>query len=127
MPSVSTYGWFVLTAMLIVVIPGPSVLFTVGRSMALGRRVGLASVLGNNVGLSVLVLTVVLGIGALIAASQVGFLVLKIVGATYLAYLGAQTIRHRRQGENRFTTGSRHRVFVQSPLVGFTLAADTSA
>jgi threonine/homoserine/homoserine lactone efflux protein len=106
--------------MLIVVIPGPSVLFIVGRSMALGRRAGLVSVLRTNVGLSTLVLTVALGVGALIAASQVGFLVLKIVGAAYLAYLGAQTIRHRRHGERPLTTGSRHRVFVQSLLVGFT-------
>jgi threonine/homoserine/homoserine lactone efflux protein len=120
MPSLSTYVWFSLTAMLIVVIPGPSVLFIVGRSLALGRRAGLVSVLGNNLGLSALALAVAFGIGTLIAASHVTLIMLKIVGAAYLVYLGVQTIRHRRRVGPSAIAKSGHRIFVQSFLVGFT-------
>jgi threonine/homoserine/homoserine lactone efflux protein len=120
MPSASVYAWFLLTATLIVVIPGPSVLFVVGRSVALGRRAGLVSVLGNNLGLCAVVLAVAFGVGAVIAASQVAFVVLKAAGAAYLVYLGVQTIRHRRRLGSAGTSGSRHRIVVQSFLVGFT-------
>ncbi len=120
MPSLSTYGWFLLTAMLIVVIPGPSVLFIVGRSLALGRRAGLVSVLGNNLGLCALVLAVAFGIGTLIAASHVTLVVLKLGGAAYLMYLGVQTIRRRRRVGSSAVARPGQRIFVQSFLVGFT-------
>lgn len=116
----STYSWFVLTAFLIVIIPGPSVLFIVGRSLALGRRAGLVSVLGNNVGLGLLVAGVAFGIGALITASHAAFIVLKLAGAAYLVYLGVHTIRHRGQLATRGGAGSHRRVFRQSLIVGFT-------
>jgi threonine/homoserine/homoserine lactone efflux protein len=120
MPTLSVYLWFLLTAALIVVIPGPSVLFIVGRSLALGRRAGLLSVIGNNLGLCALVTAVAFGVGALITASHVAFLVLKTAGALYLVYLGVQTIRHRRQAAGPPSAAARRRVFAQSFTVGFT-------
>ena len=48
MPSIATLGAFALAAFAIIVIPGPSVLFAVGRSIALGRRAGMLSVIGNS-------------------------------------------------------------------------------
>ena len=120
MPSLSVYLWFLLTAGLIVAIPGPSVLFIVGRSLALGRRAGLVSVLGNNLGLCALVTAVAFGVGALITASHIAFLVLKTGGALYLVYLGGQAIRHRRQAGEPPSSADRRRVFAQSLLVGLT-------
>ena len=120
MPALSTYSWFTLTALLIVIIPGPSVLFIVGRSLALGRRAGLVSVVGNNIGLGFLVTAVAIGIGALITASHVAFIVLKLVGAAYLVYLGVHTVRNRKQTAADIGSPSHRRVFRQSLIVGFT-------
>ncbi|MFK3672510.1 LysE family translocator [Leifsonia aquatica] len=87
---------FALASVALIVIPGPSVLFVIGRSLALGRAGGLLSVLGNALGMLPLVIAVALGIGTLVAQSVVVFTVIKLVGAAYLVYLGIQAIRHRR-------------------------------
>jgi threonine/homoserine/homoserine lactone efflux protein len=88
---------FVLASVLLIMLPGPSVLFVLGRSIALGRRGGLLSVLGNALGMLPAIAAVALGIGALVAQSVVVFTVVKIAGAAYLVFLGIQAIRHRRE------------------------------
>jgi threonine/homoserine/homoserine lactone efflux protein len=86
---------FALTAFVIILIPGPSVLFTVSRAIVLGRAAGVATVAGNTVGAFTQVLAVAFGIGPLIEHSIVLFNVLKLAGAGYLIFLGIQAIRHR--------------------------------
>ncbi|WP_297081439.1 LysE family translocator [uncultured Demequina sp.] len=89
---------FVALSFVVIVIPGPSVLFIVGRALQHGRREALLSVIGNAGGEVVHAVLVAVGIGAIIAASATAFTVLKIVGGAYLVYLGIQAIRHRRDG-----------------------------
>lgn len=86
---------FVVASVVLIVIPGPSVLFVIGRSLALGRLGGLLSVVGNALGMVPLVTAVALGVGAIVAQSVVLFTIIKIAGALYLVYLGVQAIRHR--------------------------------
>jgi threonine/homoserine/homoserine lactone efflux protein len=86
---------FFAAALVLIAIPGPSVLFVVGRSLAHGRRVGLLSVLGNSLGIVPQIVAVALGVGAVVAASAVLFTAIKLVGAAYLIYLGVQAIRRR--------------------------------
>ena len=86
---------FALASVLLTLIPGPTVLFVIGRSLSLGRRAGLWSVVGNTLGLLPIVVAVALGVGALVAESVVVFTVVKVVGAAYLIYLGVQAFRHR--------------------------------
>jgi threonine/homoserine/homoserine lactone efflux protein len=86
---------FALAAFALIIIPGPSVLFVIGRSLSLGRKGGLLSVLGNALGMLPAVALVSLGVGSIVAESIIVFTVIKIVGAAYLVYLGIQTIRHR--------------------------------
>ncbi|WKK70305.1 LysE family translocator [Rathayibacter oskolensis] len=86
---------FVLASVALIVVPGPSVLFTISRSIAFGRRAGVLSVIGNAIGVTPAVLAVAFGVGAVIASSIVAFTVLKIAGAVYLVWLGVQAIRHR--------------------------------
>lgn len=86
---------FTLAALVLIVIPGPSVLFTIGRALALGRIGGLLSVLGNALGLLPVIALVALGVGGIVAQSVVLFTILKVAGAAYLVYLGIQAIRHR--------------------------------
>ncbi|KRC62795.1 lysine transporter LysE [Agromyces sp. Root81] len=87
---------FVVAAFVLIAIPGPSVLFTIGRSIALGRRSGFLSILGIALGGIPIVIAVALGVGAVIAQSVVVFTIVKIAGAVYLAYLGVHAIRHRK-------------------------------
>jgi threonine/homoserine/homoserine lactone efflux protein len=87
---------FTLTAAVLIAIPGPSVLFVVSRSIALGRGAGVATVAGNTVGAFTQVIAVAFGIGPLVERSVALFTVLKLAGACYLMFLGVQAIRHRR-------------------------------
>jgi len=88
---------FAAVALVIIVIPGPSVLFVVGRALAHGRRVALASVLGNEAGSLVLVALVAAGVGPLLERSALIFTVLKLAGAAYLVFLGARAFARRRR------------------------------
>ncbi|MFD7441209.1 LysE family translocator [Streptomyces sp. NPDC059909] len=87
---------FAAMSLLVIVIPGPSVLFVIGRALAHGRRTAMATVLGNVVGSYVLVVAVALGIGALVERSVTVFVAVKLAGAAYLVYLGVQAFRHRK-------------------------------
>ncbi|WP_345608914.1 LysE family translocator [Pseudonocardia adelaidensis] len=86
---------FAAMSFLLIVVPGPSVLFTVGRALAHGRRAALSSVVGNAIGAYVLVTAVALGVGAVVERSAVAFTVLKLAGAAYLVYLGIKAWRQR--------------------------------
>src|SRR6188508_2729992 len=94
--SAETLATFVVAAFVMVVIPGPTVLFTIGRAMALGRLGGFLSIVGTAVGSIVLVVAVALGVGTVIAQSAVLFTIVKVLGAGYLVFLGIQAIRHRK-------------------------------
>ena len=125
MISAGTILAFILASFIIIVIPGPSVLFVIGRSLALGRRAGLLSVLGNEAGVVPVVFAVAFGIGAIVSASIVVFTIIKVAGACYLAYLGIQAIRHRNDNlakatEERPRSTSAGRVFLQGFIVGVT-------
>lgn len=86
---------FGLVALVLIAVPGPSVVFTIGRALTYGRQVALTSVLGNSLGLLVVLVLVSLGLGDLVATSDVAFEVVKVGGAVFLVYLGIQALRHR--------------------------------
>ena len=113
---------FMLTSLVIIVIPGPSVLFAIGRAIALGRRAGVLSVVGNALGTVPAVIAVAFGVGAIVASSVVAFTVIKIAGALYLVYLGIQAIRHRHAhipGIQQRPTRAR-RLLAEGFIVGLT-------
>ena len=87
---------FALVALVVIAIPGPSVVFTVSRAITYGRTTALLTVLGNSLGLLTALLLVAVGLGDLVATSDVVYEVLKYGGAAYLLWLGVQAIRHRR-------------------------------
>lgn len=88
---------FGLAALIIIVIPGPSVVFTIGRALAYGRGVAFATVIGNTLGLVTIVVLVALGLGVIVQESIVVFTVLKLGGAAYLVYLGFEAVRRRKE------------------------------
>ncbi|KQY60417.1 lysine transporter LysE [Aeromicrobium sp. Root495] len=87
---------FGLAAFVLIAIPGPSVVFVIGRAIAYGRDVALLSVLGNTLGLVVVLVLVAAGLGYVVQTSAVVYTVLKLAGAAYLVWLGVQAWRHRR-------------------------------
>jgi threonine/homoserine/homoserine lactone efflux protein len=87
---------YLLTIFVLIVIPGPSVLFVVSRGVALGRRAALATVAGNTGGVLVQAVLVALGLGAIVERSDAVFTAIKLVGAVYLVLLGVRMIRRRR-------------------------------
>jgi threonine/homoserine/homoserine lactone efflux protein len=87
---------FVLVAFVLVLVPGPSVLFVVTRSLTLGRGAGVATVVGNTAGVYVQVVAVAFGLGALVQESIAAYTAVKLAGAAYLVFLGVQSFRHRR-------------------------------
>ncbi|CAN5497683.1 LysE family translocator [soil metagenome] len=113
---------FVLVAVPLIIAPGPSVLFIIGRSLSLGRVGGLLSVAGNAVGGLVIVVAVAFGVGILIAQSVVIFTIVKIGGAAYLIYLGVQAIRHRRATATAIAAAvaprAKWRILLQGFFVG---------
>jgi threonine/homoserine/homoserine lactone efflux protein len=86
---------FAAMSFLLIVIPGPSVLFVIGRALAQGRRAALTSVVGNTLGACVLVVAVALGVGSIVERSVLVFTVLKLAGAAYLVWLGVKAWRER--------------------------------
>jgi threonine/homoserine/homoserine lactone efflux protein len=92
MPSLPTFGLFIASALAMLIIPGPAVIYIVGRSIHQGRRAGLASVFGIAGGSMVHVTAATLGLSALLLASSLAFSVVKYAGAAYLIYLGVRTL-----------------------------------
>jgi len=112
---------FTLTAFVLIAIPGPSVLFVVSRAIALGRTAGVATVAGNTVGAFAQVVAVAFGIGALVERSVAVFTVLKLAGAAYLIFLGAQAIRHRRSLAEALGAQVERKTVARMVLDGFTV------
>lgn len=98
MPTSGQWLAFLIASILFIQVPGPSLLFTIGRALTVGRRDALLSVIGNASGLVTQVLAVAAGLGAIVTASATAYTVLKICGALYVVWLGISAIRHRRDG-----------------------------
>ncbi|MGI5195855.1 LysE family translocator [Streptomyces sp. CA-288835] len=95
---------FAAMSFLLIVVPGPSVLFVIGRALAQGRRAALTTVVGNTIGAYVLVVAVALGIGSLVERSVLVFTALKLAGGAYLVYLGVKAWRQRGALQAAFNT-----------------------
>ena len=114
---------FGVAALVLIAIPGPSVVFVIGRALAYGRGVALATVLGNSLGLLVVLALVAVGLGVVVQESIAVFTVLKLLGAAYLVHLGVHAVRHRHGftvADRRTTDGvlSRRRAVRQGFVVG---------
>jgi threonine/homoserine/homoserine lactone efflux protein len=87
---------FTLASFVLIVVPGPGVLFVVGRALSHGRRTAVATAAGHAAGNYVVAACVAVGLGAVLQRSAEVFIAVKLAGALYLVILGVQAIRHRR-------------------------------
>ena len=115
---------FAAAAFVLIVIPGPSVMFEISRSVALGRRAGLATVAGNALGELVQAAAVAVGVGAIIQRSAPLFTLVKVIGVAYIILLGVRAIRDRRSLSDALgvvaAPRSDRRIFVEGFVVGAT-------
>ena len=124
MPSAANILGFTLLAIVIIVVPGPGVLFAVGRALVLGTKPALLSVLGNALGVGVQIVVVALGLGVLIQSSPTAFFAIQVAGAIMIGYLGIRAIMQRTEsleGE-RARPNSRSTILKESVVVGLTNA-----
>lgn len=123
-PTTSQLLAFALASILFIQVPGPSLLFTIGRALTVGRRAALLSVLGNALGLIAQIVAVALGLGAIVAASAAAYTVLKIIGAVWVVWLGIQAIRHRGDARVALLLGERNPEKTSAALrTGFVVGA----
>ena len=110
--------------MVIILVPGPSVLFAIGRALVLGTRAALISVFGNALGVGLQILIVALGLGVLIQQSPDLFFVIKVAGALMIGYLGLKAIWQRKKldASNATVSPSGKKVLSESIVVGITNA-----
>ena len=103
----------------LLIVPGPSVLYIVTRSMDQGKAAGLVSVLGIHTGTIVHVAAAALGLSAILASSAVAFQIVKYAGAAYLIWLGVKALRERHQeaSEGRDRERSLGRIYAQGVVV----------
>ena len=87
---------FTLASVVLIIVPGPGVLFIVGRALSHGRRTAMATALGHATGNYVVAALVAVGLGAILQRSAQVFQVVKLAGALYLVWLGIQAIRRRK-------------------------------
>ncbi len=119
LPELHKLVLFIGASIVMLVIPGPAVLFIVARGISQGRLAAFASVLGVAVGSFVHVIAAVVGLSALMAGSAFAFSVVKYVGAAYLIYLGVMTLlkKHRPEVSPKIERKSLRRLFVDGIVV----------
>lgn len=91
---------FIAFALVIIAIPGPSVMFAISRALVLGKRGAVLTVVGNGIGVLVQALAVSVGLGVLIESNELLMHAIRLAGAGFLIYLGVTAIRRRRDGLN---------------------------
>jgi len=96
MISSAQLAGYTIASVVLIVIPGPGVLFVVGRALAHGRRTAIATAAGHATGNYVVAACVAVGLGTLLERSAQVFFAVKLAGALYLVWLGVQAVRHRR-------------------------------
>ncbi len=119
LPDFASLGLFMAAALVLLITPGPAVLYIVARSIDEGRRAGLVSMLGVHAGTLVDVAAAAAGLSALLAASAMAFSAVKYLGAAYLIFLGARRLLDRTTSVTSPRPGRRHlrRAFLDGVVV----------
>jgi RhtB (resistance to homoserine/threonine) family protein len=98
MLGIHHYWLFIATAIVLILTPGQDTFFILGRSLAGGRRAGIAAALGITAGSVIHTFLAALGLSALLATSTYAFTAVKFAGAAYLIYIGVRALLSRSHG-----------------------------
>jgi threonine/homoserine/homoserine lactone efflux protein len=123
MPPIGDVIAFAIASFLIIIIPGPSVLFTIGRGISYGKKAALVNVAGNSVGMLIGSLAVAIGIGTFVQSSDIAYALVGVLGGGYLVYLGYDAIKTRKDVAQALVMKSdpkpSSQLFKQGFVVGF--------
>jgi threonine/homoserine/homoserine lactone efflux protein len=108
MLGIHHYGWFLATAIVLVITPGQDTFFILGRSLSGGRASGIAAALGISAGSVIHTFAAALGLSALLATSPYAFMAVKFAGAAYLIYIGIRALLSRASGLPGQQPGARN-------------------
>ncbi len=124
MPTTENLIGWLLVSIVIIIIPGPGVTFVIARAMTIGRKGAVLTVFGHAAGVTLQILAVAFGLGALVASSALAFNIMKFVGAGFLVYLGIRSIITRKQPIDLTMDGTvkTKKVLSDSFIVGITNA-----
>jgi threonine/homoserine/homoserine lactone efflux protein len=119
MPEVPKIGMFVVASLVLLVSPGPAVLYVVTRSMNRGRIAGIVSSLGLCAGNVVQLAGIALGLSAILISSEVAFNIVKFMGAGYIIYLGVRRLLEREEhhASGRVCADGRGKIFLQGVVI----------
>lgn len=118
MIEITNPGLFITMSWILIITPGPDIIYVVTRGISLGRRAGMYSAFGVTLGLLVHTSFAALGLSVILKTSGMAFQIIKYLGAGYLIYLGARAIIER----NKFTINTnnnninRSKIFIQGLL-----------
>jgi threonine/homoserine/homoserine lactone efflux protein len=115
-PDGSTLLLFAGTSLALLAVPGPAVIYVVTRSLDQGRAAGIVSMLGVETGTFAYALAAAAGLTGLIAASEIGFTVVRYAGAAYLVYLGVRKLLQREEPADALPS-ARSRLFLKGAVV----------
>ncbi len=123
-PLPSRYPEYLVAAILIILAPGPSVLFAIARAIAWGRATAIATVAGNALGMFSLSILIAFGLGPILEESDLAFLSVQILGGLYLIYLGIDALRHSKvHAEDMVNQGDIRPSAIKSIKDGFWVGA----
>src|SRR5215211_8126954 len=113
MPDLTLWGLFVVASLVLLLTPGPAVLYIVARSVQQGRTAGLVSVIGIHLGTIVHITAAAVGLSVLLVSSTLAFAVVKYLGAAYLIGMGVRTLIAKTPGPEMHVIGAKplHRAF----------------
>ena len=118
------YPEYLVAAMIIILAPGPSVLFIIARAIAWGRATAVATAAGNVTGAFTLSLMVAFGLGPILQRSETAFIAVQVLGGFYLVYLGVDAIRHSKiHAEDMVNQGDVRPTALRSARDGFWVGA----
>ena len=123
-PLPARYPEYLVAAILIILAPGPSVLFAIARAIAWGRATAIATVAGNALGMFSLSILIAFGLGPILEESDLAFLSVQILGGLYLIYLGIDALRHSKvHAEDMVNQGDIRPSAIKSIKDGFWVGA----
>lgn len=122
MPDPGSYTLFLIASLVLLITPGPAVLYIVARSIDQGRMAGIVSTLGISAGTLVHIAAAAFGLSAILVRSALAFSVVKYVGAAYLVYLGVGKLMERDPGDGavHVQRAPLGRIFRQGVVVNIT-------
>jgi threonine/homoserine/homoserine lactone efflux protein len=110
---------YLIAAILIMLAPGPSVLFTIARAIAWGRRAAVATVFGNAIGMFLVSILVAIGLGPVLQSSKAFYYAVQLAGGLYLIYLGYAAITASKSDAQSMTSTEGLIVFFAAILPAF--------